>query len=213
MSQDYPFQTFGPASDPVTPPQRSTESQESLTTPAAALRDTVSEAVEFERQEQEVQQSACAIIVVIAVIVGLLGFGVWYYLGYSPAEKNGAGPLSSEERKDPNLIVAALGGKIVSPYGVEVVVPPGALAKDKKIEIERVAIGDVTDLFRLKPEGLKFLKPVTVAIPYKESGLKSREEPEDILLEYWFTAGDRKRLLQYEVDESAKKLRAAVTQF
>lgn len=197
MSQDYPFQTFGP-SQPVSPPQEA---------PAAAA-----EAVEFERQEQEVQQNACAIIVVIAVIVGLFGFGVWYYLSET-RDGTSIPPLSSEQQKDPNLIVAALGGKIVSTYGVEVTVPPGALANDKKIEIERVAIGDVTDLFRLKPEGLKFLKPVTVAIPYKERGLESWETPEDILLEYWFAAGDRKRLLNYEVDESAKKLRTTVTQF
>ncbi|MBI2638642.1 hypothetical protein HYW83_03570 [Candidatus Peregrinibacteria bacterium] len=204
-------QTFGPETSSTT--SATTSFPQPPSSPAAALRETVSEAVEFERQEQEVQQSACAIIVVIAVIVGLFGFGIWYYFGYSPAEKNGASPLSSEETKDPNFILAAVGGKIVSPYGMEVTVPPGALAKDKKIEIERVAIGDVTDLFWLKPEGLKFLKPVTVAIPYKERGLKSWEEPGDISLQYWFTAGDRKRSLRYEVDESAKKLKTTVTQF
>ncbi|GEM_PF-4972011 len=204
MAADYPFSPYS-SPPPAEPPP--------VQNPSSDLRDTVSEAVEFEKQEQEVQQSACAMIVVIAVIVGLLGFGGWYYLGNFPRDKTLIPPLSSEERKDANLIVAATGGKVVSPYGVEVVVPPGALVKDKRIEIERVAIGDITDMYRLKPEGLKFSKPVTVAIPYKESGLKSWETPEDIILEYWFTEGDRKRSLGYEVDESVKKLKTRVTQF
>lgn len=181
--------------------------------PAPGENPSASEAADFERQEQEVQRSACVIIVVVAVIVGLIGFGVWYYVTHPAQEKTPQPPMTSTEPKDPNLIAAATGGKITSPYGVEVIIPAGALVKDKRIEIERIAIGEVTDLFRLKPEGLKFLKPVTIAIPYKESGLKSWEQPEDIILEYWYTEDDWKRSLLYDVDETQKKLRTRVTQF
>jgi hypothetical protein len=196
MAEDYPF---SPTPDPAT-----------------SFREAIVEAVEFEHQEEQAEQSALAMVFVIGIILGLAGFGMWRFLGGLPSDNRltiPSVPLSAELQKDPNIILAAVGGTVVSPYGVEIYVPAGALSKDKKIEIERVASGAVTDLYRLKPEGLKFLKPVAVAIPYKKGGLKSGEEPKDILLEYWFIAGDRKQSLKYEVDASIKKLRTTVTQF
>ena len=62
----------------------------------------------------------------------------------------------------------------------------GALKEDTQIFITKIADGPVTDLYKIEPEGLKFLKPITLEIPYKESGLKYNETPEDIDLNIGF---------------------------
>lgn len=202
MAEDFPF--YPPPANPANPPSASPSED-----PTAAFREAITDAVEFEHEEEQVEQSAFALVFVIGVIVLLAGVGAWHFLRSFPSEGTPMfppTPLTAELQKDPNLIVAAIGGTIISPYGAQVHVPAGALQKNKRIEIERVTQGPVTDQFHLKPDGTKFLKPVTVAIPYKG-------EPEDILLEYWFTSGGRKQLLKYEVDASVKKLRTKIMQF
>jgi len=145
--------------------------------------------------------SARPIVAGILVILLLAGFGIWHFF---LRERQGSGEIPQEE-SDANLIVAAFGGKILTPEGASLFVPPGALLQDTRLEISKVSDGDATDLFELKPLGQKFLKPVTVEIPYKKSG--------PIILEYWREEGEKKRVLQYTMDRKEKKLRTQVREF
>lgn len=170
------------------------------------------------------EKSACIIVVIIFVVLVLAGVGVWYYLKKKPNFFNKIPPPEDKKigqeikKKDPNLVSAKEGGKVLFKdhlgREVEVIVPAFALPKDTKIEIERVSAGEVTDLYHFKPDGLKFLKPVTLVIPYKESGLREGETPYDIDLEYWFKEkyGTRK-MLNFTVDKVTKTLRAQVREF
>ncbi|MEK7523862.1 MAG: hypothetical protein AAB588_02410, partial [Patescibacteria group bacterium] len=122
-------------------------------------------------------------------------------------------PPRVEPGDDEGVIRATNGGKIVSPDGFEVTIPPGALPQDMRIEIERVSIGRVTDLYHLKPDGLRFLKPIMLAIPYKPAGLYEGETPYDIILKYWYTQNSPQLGLQYSVDLGDTKLRTQVERF
>lgn len=166
-------------------------------------------------------------IAVAVLIVAVVS--VWIYLGKrveekKPAEgdveKNIAAEDAAENEmprpENPNLIKAAEGGWIVSPEGFEIIVPSGALVQDTEIKVERVAAGPVTDLYRLMPDGLKFLKPVTARIPYKESGLRRGRTPRDIVLDYWSGEGALhafRTALAYDVDARENKLSAEIREF
>lgn len=177
-----------------------------------------------EDDETSAEKSACIIVVVIFIVLALAGFGIWYYLkhratpvGKTPPPQPGTTTAQQNEKKDPNLISASEGGSVfyIDPQGnkAAVIIPPFALTKDTKIEIERVSAGSVTDLYHLKPDGLKFLKPVTVVIPYKESGLAGSQTPNDIDLEYWFKKKYGKQMIDFTVDLQAHTLSAKVMEF
>ncbi|MFA6521907.1 MAG: hypothetical protein WCT53_06025 [Candidatus Gracilibacteria bacterium] len=155
-------------------------------------------------------KKACIVTLVVSGIFLVVAFGIWYF------SKNNFGTLwnnivGAEIKSE--MIIAKDGGK-VSFEGAEVIIPADALAEDTKIEIEKVKEGTVTDLFYFKPHGLKFLKPVTVVIPYKESGLKEGETPYNIKLNYWLGEQEgEESMLNYSVDTEAKTLSAQVIQF
>ena len=168
-------------------------------------------------EEAQATKSACVVVFLILIVLALIGAATWYYLAHRDSiAKETSQPTENEKGnksvQDPNFIVAATGGKVVF-GGFEVIIPPGALAQDTRIEIEKVAYGPITDRYHLKPDGLKFLKPVTLAIPYKEGGLNEGLTPYDIELGYWFENEFDKSSLRYSVDREVKKLRTTVTEF
>lgn len=142
---------------------------------------------------------------VVVFVIMIVGVG-YYFAKDAPAAEGCDNMLSAECNK--NLVSAKDGGRVISEFDMEVIVPPGALEKDTEIKIEKTASGEVTDQFRLLPEGLRFLKPVTLAIPYKESGLKG-QSPDKIMLNYWsdptIQNGFATSLL-FVVDKENKKL-------
>lgn len=158
----------------------------------------------------QAEKSACAIVFIILLVLLLASGGVWYYLTKYKKSATKVAPIATEElQKIPNLIKASKGGRVTYFDLAEVIIPPGALGKDTIIEIERVESGSVTDLYHLKPDGLKFLKPVTVAIAYKASGLLPGQMPSDIRLEYSLDK-KKKKFLKFSVDQRKKKLRTQV---
>lgn len=142
-----------------------------------------------------------AIVVFILLVLAAVGFSYRNKKANNPIVDDGVPTVG---------ISAEKGGKIVTFDGAVVTIPAGALKEDTQIFITKIADGPITDLYKIEPEGLKFLKPVTLEIPYKESGLKYNETPEDINLEYWLTVGSSRTLLSYEVNEEKKLLKAEV---
>lgn len=211
MSNDYPFSPYPDPFSPLTPepPQAqqqpvswSAQQQQPAqpTEHAPAWPPPAQEpAPQFSPPEdtgdEAIQKTALAIVAGVLVLLILVGFGVWYFL-----RDKGEAPTS-----DSNLILASTGGKITTPEGAVLIIPPGALSQDTRLEISKVRDGDVTDLFELKPLGQKFLKPVTVEIPYKKSG--------PIILEYWKEEGGERRDLKFIRNEKRKKLRTEVAEF
>lgn len=170
------------------------------------------------------EKNACVIIVLVFVALILAGMGIWYFLTHrskSKPVKEATPPAVTATtpvlQKNTNLISLENGG--VAMYRdrdggmVSVSIPAGALERDTLIEITMVATGRVTNRYHFKPDGLVFLKPVTIAIPYKEYGLRAGETPEDIRLSYWFQGKWDKETLQYSVDKEAHTLSADVNQF
>lgn len=191
MQEELPRRPSNPAPFPSATPQFSPPpaltSEVDIPEPPAIFSDE-------DTDDNAVQKTALAIVAGVLVVLILIGFGIWYFL-----RDKGQPALPYA-----NLILAAAGGKITTPEGAALIVPPGALSQDTRLEIVKVTDGDVTDLFELKPLGQKFLKPVTVEIPYKKSG--------PIVLEYWKEEGE-KRVLRYTRDEKEKKLRTQVREF
>lgn len=146
---------------------------------------------------------------VVAIVVFILL--VLAAVGFSYRKKNPQNPIVDND--EPTIGISAKnGGKIVTFDGAVVTIPAGALKEDTQIFITKIADGPVTDLYKIEPEGLKFLKPITLEIPYKESGLKYNETPNDIDLKYWLLDGDPRTLLSYEVNEEKKLLKAQVSE-
>lgn len=161
-----------------------------------------------EDENAGVRRNTCITVFVIALILALIGGGAWYYF-YKYKNKTAA----PQSEKTSNLISAAIGGRIALPNGAAVIIPQGALPKDTVIKIEKVENGPVTDLYHLTPDGYEFLKPVTVVVPYKESGLGKNETPYDILLDYWFASRRSARDLNYMVDQDGKTLQTQIMKF
>lgn len=183
----------------------------------ATAENTPAEISEEASEVGAAEKSACVIVLVIFLILASTGGGVWYYLTRDKKPQKvqpATAPARIEEpQKDANLITAAAGGKVKACDEAEIIIPQGALEKDTKIEMQCVEKGNVTDLYRLKPDNLKFSKPVTIVIPYKKSGLFSGQTPYDIDLEYWFKEMGQKKLLRYTVDTQERKLRTQVREF
>lgn len=164
-------------------------------------------------EDEGIWRNTCMVVLVVVLILALIGGGVWYYI-YKKGKKETPKVESPAKVEDnTNLISAVNGGRIALADGAAVIVPPGALPKDTIIKMEKVEEGPVTDLYHLMPDGYEFLKPVTVVVPYKESGLRQSETPYDILLNYWFISRGSARNLDYSVDQDGKTLQTQVAKF
>lgn len=231
MTDEFPFISDLPEEPKPTPvfeppmlqtspfveaPPRSIEEK---TTPP----DSGSALADFEDDSDEADFRKIGLIVgglVVLFVVMIVGVG--YYFAHDIKETDATQNLEvtsdaggEKQVFTRNLVSAKDGGRVVSEYGAEVVVPAGALAQDTEIKIERVALGEVTDLFHLLPDGLRFLKPVTLKIPYKKDALKSQSLA-TIILGYWSVPGEGNtfsKSLDYEVDGENGKLLTEVIEF
>lgn len=71
------------------------------------------------------------------------------------------------------VVSAAEGGTVRLPDGAQVVIPPGALAQDTAITLSATDLpapggySPFSKVYRFEPDGLQFLKPVAVTIPFQ----------------------------------------------
>jgi hypothetical protein len=80
------------------------------------------------------------------------------------------GGLSACGTQVPMGIVGPEGGSVAMSDGIGITVPPGALDRDVTIRIarsERLREGMLGRGYLFEPEGLKFLKPATVTLPFQ----------------------------------------------
>jgi hypothetical protein len=218
MADEYPFTPYPfsepvqpepvkpiwlpePASPPSPPLPFSAPAPQTFASPVSPVSPAFSES---DDEEDIAKKTALTIVAGVLVVLLLAGFGGWYFF-LRDKEENEIPPPPPQEESDANLIVAAIGGKILTPEGAALLIPAGALSQDTRLEILKVRDGEATDLFELKPLGQKFLKPVTVEIPYKKSG--------SIILEYWKEEGGKKRALKYTVNRKEMKLKTQVNEF
>jgi uncharacterized delta-60 repeat protein len=83
-------------------------------------------------------------------------------------------------------VIGAAGGTVVGPNGVEIVIPPGALAADTMIAIEQTSAGSpalpagfsvVGQMFAFTPHGTSFAVPVTVTLPFDPATVPAGKVP------------------------------------
>lgn len=166
-------------------------------------------------EDPEIEKKSCVIMAIIFAALVLVGIGAWYYLNgkSEPAPQ----PPATAGEEDKNFVKANSGAHLYFSEGLEIIIPAGALEKDTKIDATVVSKadpdkGEVTDLYHLMPDGLRFQKPVTLLVPYKSiEGFDAN----DTELGYRFTNYGQKQLLEYEVEtnDSGKKLRTQVDKF
>lgn len=232
MTDDAPFSRYSepflnPFPDPYPPDPKPKEVEQ-----RAAVQETFSpplvpqavppdfEPDEFEQEfDKNIFKLVLKIIVFIAAVIAA-GFLIWFFAKTEPLPSEPIAPaenIGAEIGETTNLIIASKGGQISyqdeDSQILEIIIPAGALNEDKEISVMQIAKGSVTNRYQFVPKGLKFLKPVTVKIPYKENGLKMGETPYDIKLEYQSAPGAEKYLLWYEVDGTEKKLVTQVMGF
>lgn len=160
---------------------------------------------EKESKFNKVFSLAVAIFIALVVIAGIFLFVFRKNDTLVSESPEGTSTIPFNEKGNENLILAREGGT-VSGDGAYVVIPAGALAQDTLITIRRIAAGEITNTYLLEPEGLKFLKPVTVVFPYNPPVLQQRVEVE-------YKIGGKKRSIPFIVDVQERSLRAEVMEF
>lgn len=164
-----------------------------------------------EAREKKLHKIVLAAFGALAAVFLVSGGIALYYILSGSGDGAAQGDAVVQPEQPENLIIAEQGGRVEAD-GASIIIPSGALAADTIIEIVRAEAGEVTDRFELKPSGLKFLKPVTVVIPYKPAGLKAGETPRDINLKYWKNDEPQQSLI-YTIDEDAKTLSTKILAF
>ncbi len=81
-------------------------------------------------------------------------------------------------------VSAAQGGTVTSPSGaMTLTILPGALEKDTSITIEELASGEgpvIGPTYKLRPDGLKFLRPATLTLRFKPADVPEGFEKEEV---------------------------------
>ncbi len=129
------------------------------------------------------------------------------------------------------VISAAQGGTIIIndtrfvANGFEMVIPAGALNSDTEIQISEYAINQGTNIGRqvglnlplmFQPSGLKFLKPVTIKIPYLENSLFTSGNVDLTYASLWMYSDITKsweHIAIKSVDTVNKRIVAEITHF
>jgi RHS repeat-associated protein len=116
-------------------------------------------------------------------------------------------------------------GGTVTYSGVSLEIPAGAVEKATEIRIEELTETEKLDVgmknvtggsagYRFLPEGMKFLKPVTLRLPYDREAVSTQNEYEN-LYTYYYNVRMLKweKLVRVEVDEKAGVLVSQTTHF
>lgn len=137
-------------------------------------------------------------------IIAILIYAIWFFF-FKPSDNKRevtqtipqAISLRTNEK-----IIGRKGGEVKLRDGASIFVPEGSLDRDILMSIEKIEEGRVTALYHLKPDRLKFIKPVIITIPYNGENLRSEENPFQIRL---FT-GEEKNSLQKSLTTSVNPL-------
>ena len=117
-------------------------------------------------------------------------------------------------------IISSSGGKITNPDGAEIEIPPGALEQEILITItsEKSASNKSQKLqpvgtgFRFGPDGIKFKKPVTITLSYKDVSFHGDEE--NLRIYYWNEKSKKWELIANSIfDSDNNTVSAQVTHF
>jgi hypothetical protein len=152
-------------------------------------------------------------IVGIVVLLAILGGAIWFFLRDDKPNNEPPTLTGKNDKIVSQVISAKNGGTLTNKYGGKVIIPPGALSKDTEISMTLVDQGTVTDMYHLEPDGLKFLRPVTVVLPFKTEGLKKGQTAANIKIEFWNAEQKQKRPLPYRVDWKEHNLRVRMYNF
>jgi hypothetical protein len=105
--------------------------------------------------------------------------------------------------------IGAAGGNISSADGkLKVTVPAGAIAANTQFSVEPISNtlpGSPGIAYRLRPEGVKFAKPLTLEFTYNTSDLDSTSE-EALFMAYQAKDGIWRMLPKTQLDRTAQKL-------
>ena len=119
--------------------------------------------------------------IALLVIAAVVALGWFFFFSAEKVGEEAPPPPVVEEPVDENLI-GSEGGQVCDEYGACIVIPEDALDTEIRFEIVRIRTGRVTDLYQLKPEGIRFKRAVKVYIPYHNEKLYASETPFDITL-------------------------------
>ena len=163
---------------------------------------------------------------VASVMLSIFVLSICPFPAYAqyPVEKNLVSARTIEEEKSEVLISAQNGGKVtLGEASIEI--PEGALKKDTKISITRLAKVEDTgeSLFnaipkaggyRFLPAGTKFEKDVTITLPYSEK-LNSKPQSLEDLYTYFYDTEKKgwTKLERLEVDRENHVVRSLSTHF
>lgn len=111
-------------------------------------------------------------------------------------------------------VTAAEGGVIALPDGFQLAIPPGALAEDAEVTVERVPVNTggssiYSQEYRLEPSGLVFQVPAYIMIPYDEEPVLAKSISEDRLVVFL----DYEPVAESAVDELNDAVVAPITHF
>ncbi len=187
------------------------------------------ERIAAQDDEDETAAGNGAWITVLLAFLALvvLGVGVWKFVKKQEVPAKLPPPTVVVANKVPRVapalkhvekyINAAEGGTI-SLGQFQVVIPADALENNTVISLELVAKADfskfeTTDFFRMLPEGLKFIKPVTVKVPYYEEGLRVGSTIKQSALWFWHEGKIPRKSLAFRIYRFTKRLGAEVVKF
>lgn len=208
-SSSFPAPEFPAWPAPTSPAQEKLAPASWSSAPAAERQDeNKADSVQIEEFAEDNPRGFWKKIAGTLVMFFLVALGFWFI--FAP-EKESPPPTPAPtdaayiqgKPKNPHLVFAETGGQIAYADGAALIIPARALAADTEIFIDKAAEGDATDLYEIKPHGLRFLKPALLEIPYKSI------EPHKIVLEFWSAGNNPQReMLRFTVDWKNKKLRA-----
>ena len=131
--------------------------------------------------------------------------------------------VSKEEKAE--AVISAKNGGVVSLGGASIEIPEGALKKDTKISITRLAkVADTGESlynaipkfggYRFLPAGTKFEKEVTITLPYKKE-LNAKPQSLEEMYTYFYDTEKKSwvKLERLEVDKDSCVVRSLSTHF
>ncbi|AFD06066.1 hypothetical protein [Solitalea canadensis] len=136
----------------------------------------------------------------------------WSGQGATPKERPFGTPIGQATVKQ----IGPEGGMLASDDGIlQVVVPPGTIPKQVDFSIQPITNtleGSPGIAYRILPEGLIFLKPVSITFDLQEAGIET--EVSDLLfLAYQDKKGHHYLASDTELDKAGKKLTVKTTHF
>ncbi|PJC37189.1 hypothetical protein CO046_01820 [Candidatus Peregrinibacteria bacterium CG_4_9_14_0_2_um_filter_53_11] len=152
------------------------------------------------------ERSMKKLFLAAALVFFVLLMGVTLLLSWINSAQDGPPMPPPILQENQQRIVAESGG-VVQIEGLTLTIPPKALENDTIFTVTREPLAALTDNYIIQPEGLRFLKPVQIELPYRPAYLTSKETT--IMVRY-FLPGGREVELPYTIDRQRKVLKSSV---